>query len=1254
MRKAENMYANLKDALAYTGKVAIFLIYQVYRAACGHPFVFGMVLFMLLLYRVIPDVFGILVSSSPIIICTVILLGVLLSFGQPNVPEIEEEKPTSQVHAIADGQEEEEHSFFVERQIQNQQNVEDAATAEEDSVEPFDYVDKPERGVLLSAPNEEEEGKTEIYLDTALSFLDPKQVHTETVITKDQVIKDTRQFEVAVRHEPNSYQDVGNAFIPAMGRNTTENFKVETDKAAIEGHLEGHLDLSISSPWELVDNHGSDIDSDHAESFSGASMEDVIPMLEEIHPLLDSADSHLDLHSISGASTEAGESDAGSGVEEHGNQGEGEGKESKDDKEYGAVLAVKWTEEDAQNLLVLGTSEHERNQRVENLISKRKLRKNLSMIAEKDLIDLDANEIDVVFQIQHQILPISTARRNPFDLPCDSHENASLPPIPGSAPSVLVPRLNPLLPAYQTDEGDRVPGLHHQGFTSPSQRDMLFKRHESFSLGTSFTGDCKQDEHDTRLRPYFVAETTDSEEAGYGHFHRQFSEQSDSKVSSILEFETISVVADQDYTDEFPDKRVHQGSEYALICSPMNHTEHVKMEISLSTELNSVDSPCRNKEINACSSHEIDSSAFEVLGASIRDAVEDPRNHEGQDHHNMELCSPTSDAANTDVSEEKYCRSSSSSSELCMKNLGAKKKYGSSVLHQPDSGSSEGSSSSMHSTVATVDIMSGCHISQPVFYSSPSVDKYVSDMGSLEELLHRGKGGFDPTSSLPFETLVYASGIDSSMPSDGRILSEMANPLSDTRSMGALSASHSGEHWVAPSCLPCVEENKSISQELREIREHDPVQAAVTEDNDECEEPIASTPSELSMERSICYSTSRESESQSSEGCAMDMGGKQVSVVEAPQLDSRPSPKGLEAQPSFTTSYIEDMVGISYLNPKDVPEYFNHEKEYENASVSSMKNKVICSPKAQVSSASLSDIREESDFHRNFAEKTSDDTDANKEAPVPEKTDAFACLPGVLFPVSTDLMKVEVTRFQISSERTEVKEAERSLSQQDIADVEEVKGVYEEAFLSELDAIGDYHVEELNSIDNKSKRSQYNVSEKVVSEETSQMTSGPGDGISLETCLSLGERSNLQDIDARSPDNIHGVLNHFLGEPKSMKNELILGSQGTETRSSEGCSNIKVCDFLHEESSEHHGALNVQDVEVRSFEATDMASQHVTSCTDNFSPKLIDKEHDAAIMEATEIHDEGSSNKMDIKDSSDMEEIEAKSIADIDNALKNA
>ncbi|KAJ6296820.1 hypothetical protein OIU78_022528 [Salix suchowensis] len=112
--------------------------------------------------------------------------------------------------------------------------------------------------------------------------------------------------------------------------------------------------------------------------------------------------------------------------DEDGDEDNGNEEEAQGSKEDESKSAIKWTDDDQKNLMDLGTLELERNLRLESLIRRRRARRNMRLMAEKNLIDLDAADLPI------NVPSISTARQNPFDFPYDD--------VPGSAPSVLLPR----------------------------------------------------------------------------------------------------------------------------------------------------------------------------------------------------------------------------------------------------------------------------------------------------------------------------------------------------------------------------------------------------------------------------------------------------------------------------------------------------------------------------------------------------------------------------------------------------------------------------------------------------------------------------------------------------------------------------------------------------------------------------------------------------------------------------------------------
>ncbi|KAM6597320.1 hypothetical protein CsatA_007844 [Cannabis sativa] len=157
-----------------------------------------------------------------------------------------------------------------------------------------------------------------------------------------------------------------------------------------------------------------------------------------------------------------------------------EEEEEEEAVKNGGNKAMEWTEDDQKNLMDLGLSEIERNRRLESLIAKRRARTLFQIQAEKGLIDLDG-----VVPTSTTIAPVFVSRDSPFEVPIgEANENESLQ-VPGSAPSILLPMQNPFDLPY--DPLEEKPNLmadsFQQEFAAVNQKEMLYCRHESFSLG---------------------------------------------------------------------------------------------------------------------------------------------------------------------------------------------------------------------------------------------------------------------------------------------------------------------------------------------------------------------------------------------------------------------------------------------------------------------------------------------------------------------------------------------------------------------------------------------------------------------------------------------------------------------------------------------------------------------------------------------------------------------------------------------------
>ena len=564
-------------------KFVVVSIRTCYRSVRNYPFLFGLLCFLILLYRSCPFLFSLLVSASPVLICTAVLLGTLLSYGQPNIPEIEtEEKVSRDVASLRSGildnatvVAKEDDSFTVERfegnEVENSYVVrgpeEERKTGKLDEHAGFvDFVQ------VIHERNREiqfEKGGIEEFEEFEKGEVEKaageKEFHNSELEERREIYKKDLDIRNLATDDENA---VENQLLAAQSMRN-EILEVEDRNISIEPvHKGDHLSLSLNDKDDHDENgyDSSGSESDRAESSSpDASMADIIPLLDELHPLLDS-ETPLPAHRSneeSDASSEQSHKSDGECVmsdDEAENQGEEGGvvehDEDEDDdddegmqeeKEDESKSAIKWTEDDQKNLMDLGSLELERNQRLENLIARRRARNNLRMLAGKNLIDLDG------FELPANVPPISTARRNPFDLPYDSYSNMGLPPIPGSAPSILLPRRNPFDLPY--DSNEEKPDLKsddfEQEFLAPQQKDM-FRRHESFSVGPSNFAVPKLEQQNIRWKPYFMPEKIAAEGTSYSPLERQFSEVSESKMSSVSDTESMSSIADQD--DKKPDE----------------------------------------------------------------------------------------------------------------------------------------------------------------------------------------------------------------------------------------------------------------------------------------------------------------------------------------------------------------------------------------------------------------------------------------------------------------------------------------------------------------------------------------------------------------------------------------------------------------------------------------------------------------------------------------------------------------------------
>ncbi|KAM2976420.1 hypothetical protein FF2_013492 [Malus domestica] len=635
-------------------KIVMISLRACYRSICSHPFLAGLLLFLLFLYRSFPFVFTLLVSTSPVLVCTAVLLGTLLSFGQTNIPEIErEEKVTCddvaslRTRSIGDDTVvlERDGSFSAERFMGEARDVVDASVDKSSNVEDRDglgvympliseglqntdsekRVNEDRDGSVVYMPLIDEDllntGGEKREIEDAERELESSDLGERRKIDNDHLgiegidwdvgtVNQQYTFFQKIRDEirrvegdhisprgPGYAHEGDRLYSSLLGSGGGDGEAVEQQYTSFQkvrgeihrvkdenicpreanyAHEGDHLYSSLlgnggdDEAGEDVDDDASDSESDRAESSSpDASMADILPMLDELHPLLyfeapqparvshdhepDAASDQSKRNNAGSVESDVESENQGGEVAEDGNDyNDGYEEEAPGGKDDESKSAIKWTEDDQKNLMDLGNLELERNRRLENLIARRRARKSFKITAEKNLIDFD--RVDLPFNVT----PISTARHNPFDL-YDPFDNLGLP-IPGSAPSVMLPRRNPFDLPYESNEEkpDLKGDPSEQEFVPFHAKDAIFRRHESFSLGPSTLGQARQERQDFKWRPVFVSERLASEGPSSSLFQRQLSEVSESKLSSVPDTESVSSAAnlderkfnEQDFTKE--------------------------------------------------------------------------------------------------------------------------------------------------------------------------------------------------------------------------------------------------------------------------------------------------------------------------------------------------------------------------------------------------------------------------------------------------------------------------------------------------------------------------------------------------------------------------------------------------------------------------------------------------------------------------------------------------------------------------------
>ncbi|PPD91292.1 hypothetical protein GOBAR_DD11768 [Gossypium barbadense] len=439
-------------------KLMVISVKICYRSVWNHPFFWGLVCFLMLLYTSFPLLFSALVTASPVLVCTAVLLGTLLSFGSPYIPEInekeEEEKASHHIPELKTRATE--HNTVVERYVGGDDFVEERHVGER-----WGIVKNAEEKVnWYNEVGEVEEDDGSVHYKLLVDDdLDSRDIHCENGVI-DEVEGSLNDSLVGKKREIQE-EILGSEGLLSMVK-ALDDHHVLTDTVG-----DRNLEVEDCKLIEDLSDEQRDDEFDSLNSSPDASMADMIPMLDEWIRFW-----ALELHN-----------------------------------QLSCLIMVQMPSQ----------RELERNQRLDNLIARRRARKNMRLMIEKNLIDVNSANIPL------NITPISTTRHNPFEFPYDSYDDLGLPPIPGSAPTILQPRRNPFDLPY--DSSEEKPDLKGDSFQE------------------EFAGFPQQE---LKWKPYFVPEHLVTEGSSSSSFHRQSSEVSESKLSSVPDTESVSSVVDEE------------------------------------------------------------------------------------------------------------------------------------------------------------------------------------------------------------------------------------------------------------------------------------------------------------------------------------------------------------------------------------------------------------------------------------------------------------------------------------------------------------------------------------------------------------------------------------------------------------------------------------------------------------------------------------------------------------------------------------
>ncbi|KAE8774859.1 hypothetical protein D1007_52697 [Hordeum vulgare] len=429
-----------------------------YHSACGHPEVLGAGIALLFLHALCPPLFAFLLSSSPVIVLTALLLGALLSYGEAAVPldgeetleEHESLSLKSNIH-VSDCSNNVVKNIAVEVQLERR-----TETDKTDSRE----VHARERASDDCMHDALCEDKNVTYIASDAALLSEAYVEEET--TPNDSLHGTRCEEKNVTFvaddavpsaEPSNYPEISVTLeCEERAKEIGEKAELQEPESTCTGscnngaHYQYQFGEFMRSCWQPVmrqDLPYCDSESELSDESSSpdASMTDIIPMLEDLHPLINLGSGQLSLASKENLNSSSDDNEYDLEEEEEEEQDDSVSSDDDEGAEQQQDNEVNW-----KDVVQLNCLDMEQNDKLGNLVELQRAKNMLKFELDMRSIDLQAadatRKLKDASSFHVQVPSICTPRHNPFNPSRDSDESIELRQIPGSAPSALIRRPN--------------------------------------------------------------------------------------------------------------------------------------------------------------------------------------------------------------------------------------------------------------------------------------------------------------------------------------------------------------------------------------------------------------------------------------------------------------------------------------------------------------------------------------------------------------------------------------------------------------------------------------------------------------------------------------------------------------------------------------------------------------------------------------------------------------------------------------------